>query len=338
MVRMGSMRRAKRILLIAGMLVLSVAPTEAGLFGRRKTEAKPTAPAAVMTLNAVEIEPAPASRLVLRTSGSPVFNSYSPQPNQFVVDLTGASKAESLVIPKDLPAGITSITAEEVTEMGTRLTRVTVALSQPASLTASADTNMVLVPLPAPAVADVKTQERLPAVTTVAPVPEPVKTEPAVVAEPIALPKAKSLKKIEATGSAASVEVQLAADGDLTYNAFKLTSPARVVIDLNGVKDRLAKNVVNIDGGMVTKIRVSQFKSSPDPVTRVVFDLAQPADYHIAKVGDRLQVSFGEAAKIAAVDAPKLEPLTPPLSPPSGERVAEGQVRSAPAPSVEAVP
>ena len=75
MVRMGSMRRAKRILLIASMLVLSVGPTQAGLFGRRKAEAKPAAPAAaVMTLNAVEIETSP-SRLILRTSGSPVFNS-----------------------------------------------------------------------------------------------------------------------------------------------------------------------------------------------------------------------------------------------------------------------
>ena len=84
------MRRAKRILLVASMLALSVGPTEAGLFGRRKAEAKPEAAApAAMTLNAVEIDSAAAPRLILRTSGSPVFNSYSPQPDQFVIDLTG---------------------------------------------------------------------------------------------------------------------------------------------------------------------------------------------------------------------------------------------------------
>jgi type IV pilus secretin PilQ/predicted competence protein len=306
MVRIGSMRRAKRILLIAGVLVLSVSPTQAGLFGRRKAEAKPEAPvaAAAMTLSAVEID---GSRLVLRTSGSPVFNSYSPQPNQFVVDLTGAAKGESLAIPSTLPPSIATISAENVTEMGTQLTRVTVVLTQAAALQASAEANAVVVNLPAAAPA---LQEPLPVVTVASappPVPEP---EPAVIAEPIApassLSKAKALKKIETSGSGASMEVQLAADGELTYNAFKLASPARVVIDLAGVHDKLPKNVIPVAGGVVKKIRVSQFKASPDPVTRVVLDLDAPADYHIAKVGGRLQVSFGEVAKIAAVDAPKL--------------------------------
>ncbi|MEK6371643.1 MAG: type IV pilus secretin PilQ [Acidobacteriota bacterium] len=316
------MTRANRILLIAGLLVLSVGPTQAGLFGRRKTEAKPPVPvaAAVMTLNAVEIDASTSPRLILRTSGSPVFNSYSPQPSQFVVDLTGASKAESLTIPANLPASVASVAVDEVTEMGTRLTRVTVMLNQQATLHASAEANAVTINLPAPLVADAQPaahEEPMPLVSVVSapapevqnpePIIEMVKAEAPVIAEPIPLPKAKTLKKIETSGSGTSMEVQLASDGDLAYNAFKLTNPARVVIDLNGVKDKLPKNVVNLAaGGVVRKIRVAQFKSSPDPITRVVLDLDQPADYHIVKVGDRLQVSFGEAAKIAAVDAPKL--------------------------------
>jgi type IV pilus secretin PilQ/predicted competence protein len=333
------MRRAKRILLIAGMLVLSVGPTQAGLFGRRKAEAKPagTVEAAVMTLNAIDIEVSPLPRLILRTSGSPVFNSYSPQPHQFIVDLTGAAKAPSLAIPSTLPPSIRSVTAEEVTEMGTRLTRVTIDLADSTALQASAEANAVNIPLPAAAVAEAP----LPVVTVastaaepppphVEPVPEPVKSEPTVTAEPIPLAKAKTLKKIETTGSGASIEVQLSADGDVAYNAFKLANPARLVVDLNGIKDKLPKNVVNVDGDLVKKIRVSQFKSAPDPVTRVVFDLAQAADYHVVKVGDRLQVSFGEAAKIAAVDAPA---LTEPA------RAAPAPIETPkPAPTVEAVP
>ena len=267
MVRMGSMRRAKRILLIAGMLVLSVGPTQAGLFGRRKAEAKPAGAveAAVMTLNAIDIEVSPSPRLILRTSGSPVFNSYSPQPNQFIVDLTGAAKAPSLAIPSNLPPSIRSLTAEEVTEMGTRLIRVTINLADSAVLQASAETNSINIPLPATAVAETRREEPLPVVTVastaseppaphVEPVPEPVKSEPAVTAEPIPLAKAKTLKKIETTGSGASIEVQLSADGDVAYNAFKLANPARLVVDLNGIKDKLAKNVVNVDGDLVKKI------------------------------------------------------------------------------------
>src|SRR5437870_3255595 len=156
MVRMGSMRRAKRILLIAGVLVLSAGATQAGLFGRRKAEAKPApaAEAAVMTLNAIDVEVSPSPRLILRTSGSPVFNSYSPQPNQFIIDLTGAAKAPSLTIPTTLPPSIRSLTAEEVTEMGTRLTRVTVNLTDSAALQASAEASSVNIPLPAGAVAE----------------------------------------------------------------------------------------------------------------------------------------------------------------------------------------
>src|SRR5262249_4748715 len=216
----------------------------------------------------------------LRTSGSPVFNSYSPQPNQFVIDLTGASKAPALTIPTNLPATVHSITAEEVTEMGTRLTRVTVILTDAGTLQASAESNAVNIPLPgtaaAAAVAETKHETPLPAVTTVAasaeppapkgePVPElvkvePPKSDPAAAAEPIPMAKATTLRKIETSGSGASIEVQLAADGDVAYNAFKLANPPRVVVDLNGVKDKLPKNVVSVNGDLVKKIRVSQFK------------------------------------------------------------------------------
>src|SRR5207248_8527268 len=151
---------------------------------------------------------------------------------------------------------------------------------------------------PAP---EAKKEEPLPIVTTAAPPAQAEASthmeaapEPVVTAEAIPLAKARTLKKIETSGSGASIEVQLAADGDISYNAFKLANPARVVVDLNGVKDKLAKNVVDVGGDLVKKIRVAQFKGAPDPVTRVVFDLAQPTDFHVTKVGDKLQVSFGE--------------------------------------------
>jgi type IV pilus assembly protein PilQ len=345
------MRRAKRILLIAGVAVLGVGSAQAGLFHRRKAEAAkpaPAAEAAVMTLNAIDVETSPSPRLVLRTSGSPVFNSYSPQPNQFVIDLTGAAKNASLSIPTNLPTSIRSVTAEEVTEMGTRLTRVTVTLADPATLQASAEMNAVNVALPAPAVAaapEVKKEEPLPIVVTApqAPTPTPAQAEasahtepapePAVSAEAIPLPKAKALKKIETSGSGASIEVQLAADGDIAYNAFKLANPARVVVDLNGIKDKLAKNVVEVGGDLVKKVRVSQFKSD---VTRVVFDLAQPAEYHVVKVGDKLQVSFGQTVATGlspSQAAPAQAEASAHTEPPHTEPAAPK-----PAPSVEAVP
>ncbi|MGZ4809791.1 MAG: hypothetical protein ACXV7D_10745, partial [Thermoanaerobaculia bacterium] len=123
------MRNAERILLMASILLVSLGTANASLWRHRKTEEKPAQPAATvsaMTLNAVEVD---GSRVVLHTCGTPAYTSYSPSPTVFVVDLTATSKGPALAIPSALPSGIASLTAEEVTEMGSKLTRVTFRIS-----------------------------------------------------------------------------------------------------------------------------------------------------------------------------------------------------------------
>src|SRR3954451_2596324 len=145
MVKVGSMRR-KRILLMASVLLLTAGASSASWRHKADRSAEAAAPAA-MTLTAIELESTPTARLVLRTSGTPAYTSYSPTPDTFVVDLSGAAKAPSLTIPSALPAGVTAVTADEVTEMGTRVMRVTVHLAQPATLQAAADDHAVAVTL-----------------------------------------------------------------------------------------------------------------------------------------------------------------------------------------------
>ena len=101
MVKVGSMRRAKRYLVIAGILLLSVGTADAGLFGSRKAKAPAeTAAASAITLNAVEVD---GSRVILRTSGAPAYTSYSPTPGVFVVDLTETARDAAVTIPQTLP-------------------------------------------------------------------------------------------------------------------------------------------------------------------------------------------------------------------------------------------
>jgi len=370
MVNVRSLTRAKLILLIAGMLVAGVTSAHAS-FWKRGAAAKSPSPdssassanPAGMSLTAVDLETSPSLRLVLRTTASPVYTSYSPMPDLFVIDLTGASKAASLVIPSNLPASVGSISVDDVTEMGSRLTRVTVHLSQPASVDAAAEGNSVIVNLPGtvPVVADAapvaKPDEPMPLVNAATvpktvpehaeavpsevkaePLPEPVKSEPvaekpalepSVVTE--ALPpanKATTLRKIETSGAGAAMEVRLATNGDVAYNAFKLQKPSRVVIDLNGVSDKLAKNIINVSDPVVKRIRVSQFKSAPEAVTRVVLDIDDNASYRVTKAGDALRITFGDAPVMAVTPAPmpkREEPrvaVTPSAAPPIATNVA----------------
>ena len=301
MVKVGSMKKAKRVLLIACMLALSIGGAHASLFRRKAADKTPAAAAtpSALSLTAVEVETAPSPRLVLRTSGSPVYTSYSPQPDVFVVDLTGASKAASVAVPTPLPPSITAMTVEEVTEMGARLTRVSVHLAHPAVLQAAVDGSAISVTLPAAVVAQAPAEvpASVPAAAVTAALPEApaASPEPAVITEPIPSRPATALKRIDTAGSGDALAVELATNGDVHYNAFKLEKPSRLVIDLQGVNDKLAKNIIPVAGAPVRRIRVSQFKAAPDAVTRVVLDLTDSASYHVAKNGDRLRISFGSS-------------------------------------------
>ena len=350
MVKVGSMRRAKRVLLVAAMLLLVVSGLEASLFRRKaKKPAEPTAAvASAMSLSAVESD---ASRILLRTSGTPVYTSYSPLPDVFIVDLTSTSRPADLAIPTTLPFAVSSIAAEEVTEMGSRLTRVTFRLSQPVALQASAADNSVIVSVPAltdavapaevPAVAPVVTATvtETPAAEPVVAAAEPVIVEEspaAPVAEPVAvvetasLPKAKQLKAIETSGSGESLELRIAGDGALTYKTFRLESPSRLVIDLNGVMNAAKKNALTVDDPVVKKVRVAQFKGAPDPVTRVVVDLAGKTEYTVTPEGKYLRVSFS-GAQLAPLTA-SAQPAEPVVAPVETPKPAPKVVVSAPPP------
>src|ERR1041384_5715476 len=122
MVKVGSMSRAKRIVLVAGMLVVSVTAVHAGLWRSRKAQKPAEQGAAPMALTAVEID---GSRVSLRTTGTPAYTSYSPSPDVFVIDLTGTTRDAALMIPTSFPPAVASIAADDVVEMGNRLTRVT---------------------------------------------------------------------------------------------------------------------------------------------------------------------------------------------------------------------
>ena len=326
MVKVGSMSRAKRILLIGGVLVLSASVAEAGWGSRKAQEpaAKTAAVPGAIVLGAVEVD---GSSVVLRTNGAPAYTSYSPSPGVFVVDLTGTSRDAAAVIPATLPPAVLSVSADEVVEMGTRLTRVTFRLAESLLPDVSTADQSVVVTVPVRAIpieaADAAPPvEVLPAVipaaaptaepevqqASVEPLPTPAAehvAEPAPTVEEVPLPRARSVRSIGATTSQGNVEVRIAGDGEMKYKAFRLENPSRLVIDLDGVKSAVSKNSVAVADDVVKRVRVAQFQPT---VARVVVDLAHKADYDIVSAGDSLRVVFPGTASTgiaAAIEDPR---------------------------------
>ena len=364
MVKGTSMRRARQILLVAGVLLISAGTADAGLFGSRK-KAEPAAntteaAASVIALSSVEVD---GSRVLLRTNGSPAFTSYSPSPGVFVVDLTGTSREAGATVPSTMPPAVSSISADEVTEMGSRLTRITFRLTESLHPEVTTIDNAVVVTIPAKAIpievaaAPAEVPAVVPAtpsvtVETIAesaaaePVSEPqvIAEDVPEVAEPVArvedipLPRARTVKRIGAVTNGGNVEVRIAGDGQLKYKAFRLENPSRLVIDLDGVKNAAAKSTVSVDDDVVQRVRVAQFQPT---VARVVVDLAHKTEYDIAAVGDEVRIAFGATARAsqeapvrtAAIEtpapqvpaAPKVRPVERRAEPAKVEVVAQKQ-------------
>jgi type IV pilus assembly protein PilQ len=150
----------------------------------------------------------------------------------------------------------------------------------------------------------------------VEPIAEPAH---AAVVEPVAsvepLPavrtQARSVKRVETSGSGSSFQLTITGDGAMKYKAFMLDAPARLVIDLDGLKNAVAKPNINVADPLVKSVRVGQFKGAPDPVARIVVDLARKSEYRVVDEGDHLRVVFG-AESIVAAQTPKLTPVTAP--------------------------
>jgi type IV pilus assembly protein PilQ len=344
---------------MGGVLMLSVSAAEARLWGAKKAGDKPAAAAAIpaaTVLSAVEVD---GSRVVLRTTGAPAYTSYSPSPGVFVIDLTGTSRDAAVAVPSVLPPAVLSISADEVVEMGTRLTRVTFRFADSFMPNIEAAEKSVVVTIPATAIAiqTAPAVEVLPAVTQVAqsaepeplavPEPEVVEDEvveerpaaPVIVEQPLPepaairadslgdrradsgpLPRARAVKFIGASTNDGNVEVRIAGDGTLKYKAFRLEAPSRLVIDIEGVKNAVARNNVTVNDAVVKRVRVAQFNPN---VARVVVDLAQKTQYDILSDGDALRVVFPSSTAVASRVVETRAPAPVYVAPPPPARKPE---------------
>jgi len=117
------------------------------------------------------------------------------------------------------------------------------------------------------------------------------------------------LKGVEVVGAGGGARVVLDVDGGVTHRTFTLSNPERIVVDLVGAVNGVKGAAQTFETGPVSRVRVSQFQSKPEPVTRVVADLRVKMEYEVqlqdedvvVVVGDALQ--SGSAAAAPAADA-----------------------------------
>jgi type IV pilus assembly protein PilQ len=126
---------------------------------------------------------------------------------------------------------------------------------------------------------------------------------------------ATRLDAVEVLSADGGAVIRIAGDGEFPYSTFALQAPDRFVIDLDGVVNRAQRPTVSVDGSVVERVRVAQFKPLPKPVSRVVFDLRAGAAPSIERTADGLVVSFpgsgASSAGMAAATAPAVSPPAP---------------------------
>ncbi len=98
-----------------------------------------------------------------------------------------------------------------------------------------------------------------------------------------------------------------------------------MVIDLAGVRDKLQKKLIPVEGGPVKQIRAAQFSKD---VTRVVLDFNEKSAWDVSKQGKQIVVTFG--AKPATESVAETNPAP-------SKQVAEAMkpIAATPAPSVD---
>jgi len=121
-----------------------------------------------------------------------------------------------------------------------------------------------------------------------APPAQPIETATA----PETLHKAKEILRFLFDQKKDFITFNIAADGKIgNYDAFKLDSPPRLVLDIWEVGTRYPKNLINIQNPFIKKVRIGHY---PDKL-RLVFECPTPQlpSYQINRIQDKLIISFG---------------------------------------------
>jgi len=291
----------------------------------------------------------------LRADGELETVHYSPQPGVWVVEMPEAAwdQGSSLLTAPEL--GIERAELTRVEEFGKRVTRLTVWLSGPAQLQVQARAeglDLEFSDLPpsggseTPALPAEVEVEDVPVTSAAPPVadPEPAPELSPPVAADQGATAGSNLYEVAAVRSGEGVVVELRGDGVLRGSSFTLPDPERLVVDLPGVVSRVEQQLYSVESVLVRRVRVAQFQSAPEPITRLVVDLYAPADHALVETASGAILTVGTQLPAMAASAFEADSPAAPAEQPGTIEIAFAETaqpevaEAAATPAVEPVP
>jgi type IV pilus assembly protein PilQ len=333
-----------------GIVFMPANVAEASPRATNKAEVKPATGAPVEIRSLDLREGAPEIFVDLDASAPLVWTSFRNADGRVIIELPN-SVPGSKVVDLSPEEGLVSSLAVQKSEDGSRpLTRLVIATRQEVEHAVTADGNKLriqLLPVDAqanpakgklafeplheepaagsatnPANPNPKAGAQAAPATSPAPsaplsaagTPDQPMTGPAPAGSP-----ATQLQAVEVLASTGGAVIRIAGDGEFPYSTFALSEPPRFVVDLGGVINRSSRSTVQVEGSVVERVRVAQFKPAPKPVARVVFDLRGNTLPTIERTGDALVLSFpavdGSAAPAVATLSPSAQSAAPIAAP-----------------------
>jgi type IV pilus assembly protein PilQ len=249
------------------------------------------------------------ARIVITASGPMTWTSFRSGDGDLVVELPDAALGGGIAEAAFQEGFVTSARIEEDRNEGMTMTRLVIETAIPAEHSISAqDSGLVIelvasdtrepleVAAVAPEIPDADVVE-IPVPVTPGPEAE-VGLAPAGTAEdPLMGPapegvEATRLQSVDVWTDDESTVVWISGDGAFSYSTFSIEDPDRFVVDLIGVVNTSPVATITVEDELVGAVRVAQYKSKPDLVSRVVVDLRDSSVPRIDTTSDGMTLRF----------------------------------------------
>jgi type IV pilus assembly protein PilQ len=255
-----------------------------------------------------------ATVITLQASGAFTHTEYRPTDTLLLVDLSGVSagKWKENTRNLDLP-GVSSYHVVGYTgAAGSEVARVELNLAPGAVVDIHQVSGALNIKISGKSSAKAAAPVAAPAVERHAPTPieKPVAVKPAA----MKMSGPVTVSNISVARGQGSMDVEILGNGPMTAKAMKLSSPARVVIDIANAIPGSHYKTIAVNSGDIKDVRIGRFQSEP-PITRVVVDLATAREFELIPSGNKVLLKVHENQTTAPSVSKPVASASAPASP-----------------------